>query len=222
MAVITISREIYSDGSHIGEEVAKALGYHFADKNTIEKVFAEHSIFQFKEVYNTVLGFWERFDDMKSTTMRFLNQVILALAHHGNMVIVGRGAFSVLGGVADVLNVRIQAPFAIRAQRLMEKERIADIDHARSLLMERDRARAEFIKSFFKIQWVDAPPASAFDLVIDTGKVPSDVAIRWLIEAHESLKQPHTEEQQTVINTIEVDPVLADTVSEVLGCTVKH
>ncbi len=221
MAVITISREIYSDGSHIGEAVAEALGYHFADKNTIEKVFAEHSIFQFKEVYNTVLGFWERFDDMKSTTMRFLNQVILALAHHGNMVIVGRGAFSVLGGVADVLNVRIQAPFAIRAQRLMEKERIADIDHASLLLKERDQARAEFIKSFFKIQWVAAPPASAFDLVIDTGKVPPGMAIRWLIEAHEALKQPQKGEQ-TVINTIEVDPVLADTVSEVLGCKVKH
>jgi len=56
MAVITISREIYSDGNHIGEKVAKALGYHFADKNTIEKVFAEHSIFQFSEVYDTVLG----------------------------------------------------------------------------------------------------------------------------------------------------------------------
>jgi len=167
------------------------------------------------------LGFWERFDDMKSTTMRFLNQVILALARHGNMVIVGRGAFSVLGGLADVLNVRIQAPFAIRAQRLMEKERIADIDHASLLLKERDQARAEFIKSFFKIQWVAAPPASAFDLVIDTGKVPPGMAIRWLIETHEALKQPQKGEQ-TVLNTIEVDPVLADTVSEVLGCRVKH
>jgi cytidylate kinase len=221
MAVITISREIYSDGSHIGEEVAEALGYHFADKNTIEKVFAEHSIFQFKEVYNTVLGFWERFDDMKSTTMRFLNQVILALAHHGNMVIMGRGAFSVLWGFAGVLNVRIQAPFAIRAQRLMEKERIADIDQASLVLKERDRTRAEFIKSFFKVQWVDALPASAFDLVIDTGKVPSDMAIRWLIEAHEALKQTRAG-GQTLINTIEVDPVLVGTVSEVLGCKMKH
>jgi hypothetical protein len=43
MAVITISREIYSDGNHIGEKVAEALGYHFTDKKTIEKVFgAQH------------------------------------------------------------------------------------------------------------------------------------------------------------------------------------
>lgn len=221
MAVITISREIYSDGNHIGEKVAEALGYHFADKNTIEKVFAEHSIFQFSEVYDTVLGFWERFDDMRSTTMKFLNQVIRALAHHGNIVIVGRGAFAVLGGFADVLNVRVQAPFAVRAQRLMKKEKITDIDHARALLKERDRARSEFIKSFFKVQWDDTPAASAFDLVIDTGKVPSDMAVRWLIEVHESMLQGQAGEQ-SVIKAIEIDPVLTDTVSVVLGCKVKH
>ena len=51
MPVITISREIYSEGSYIGEKVADVLGYHFVDKNTMEKVFAEHSIVQFNEVY---------------------------------------------------------------------------------------------------------------------------------------------------------------------------
>ncbi len=221
MAVITISREIYSDGNHIGEKVAESLGYHFANKNTIEKVFAEHSIFQFSEVYDTVLGFWERFDDMRSTTMNFLKQVIQALAHHGDIVIVGRGAFAVLGGFADVLNVRVQAPFALRAQRLMEKEKIADIDHARALLKERDRARSEFINSFYEVQWQDAVAASAFDLVIDTGKVPSDMAIRWIIEAHEALKQRQAE-GQAVIKSIEIDPVLTDTVSMILGCKAKH
>jgi cytidylate kinase len=221
MAVITISREIYSEGNHIGEKVAEALGYHFADKNTIEKVFVEHSIFQFSEVYDTVLGFWERFEDMRSTTMKFLKQVIQALAHHGNMVIVGRGAFAVLGGFADVLNVRVQAPFAVRVQRLMEKEKIADIDPASALLKERDRVRAVFIKSFFEVQWEDAATASAFDLVIDTGKVPSDMAVRWLIEAHEALKQRQAEEQP-VIKAMETDPVLIDTVSKVLGCKLIH
>ncbi len=103
----------------------------------------------------------------------------------------------------------------------MDKEKIADIDHARALLKERDRARAEFIKSFFEVQWEDAAAASAFDLVIDTDKVPSDMAVRWLIEAHEALKQRQAEEQP-VIKAIEVDPVLTDTVSGVLGCTVIH
>ena len=221
MAVITISREIYSDGNHIGEKVAEALGYHLADKKTIEKVFAEHSIFQFSEVYDTVLGFWERFDDMRSTTMKFLKQVIQALAHHGNMVIVGRGAFAVLGGFADVLNVRIQAPFSVRTQRLMSKEKIADRNHAVALLKEKDRIRAEFIKSFFEVQWGDAAAASAFDLVIDTGTIAPDMAIQWLIEAHEALKEREVT-GQPITKGVEVDPVLIDTVSRVFGCNLIH
>lgn len=221
MAVITISREIYSEGSYIGEKVAEALGYHFVDKSTIEKVFAEHSIVQFKEVYESVPGFWARFDDMRTTTIRFLKQAILALARHGEMVIVGRGAFAVLGGFADVLNVRVQAPFPVRVRRAMEKEKITESDRAEALLKEGDEMRDAFVKSFYDIRWEDAAAASAFDLVIDTGKVPPDLAVTWLVEALKVLKQRETHDQPTT-DAIEINADLASTVSEVLGCQVTH
>ncbi len=38
MSVITIPRELGSEGSYIAEKVAQALGYHFADKKTLEEV----------------------------------------------------------------------------------------------------------------------------------------------------------------------------------------
>ena len=53
----------------------------------MKRVFAEHSIVQLSEVRKSEPGFWARFDDMRTTTIKFLKQVILALAHHGNMVI---------------------------------------------------------------------------------------------------------------------------------------
>ena len=221
MAVITISREIYSEGSYIGEKVAEALGYHFVDKSTIEKVFAEHSIVQFKEVYESVPGFWARFDDMRTTTIRFLKQAILALARHGEMVIVGRGAFAVLGGFADVLNVRVQAPFPVRVRRAMEKEKITESDRAEALLKEGDGMREAFVKSFYDIRWENAAAASAFDLVIDTGKVPPDLAVTWLVEALKVLKERETHDQPTT-DAIEINADLASTVSEVLGCQVTH
>jgi len=221
MAVLTISREIYSEGSYIGEKVAEALGYHFVDKSTIEKVFLEHSIVQFREVYESVPGFWARFDDMRTTTIKFLKQVILALAHHGETVIVGRGAFAVLGGFADVLNVRVQAPFPIRVQRVMEKEKITDSDRAEAFLKEEDSMRDAFVKSFYNIRWEDAAAASAFDLVIDTGKLPPDLAVTWLIEALNVLKERKADDQPTT-NRIEIDTALANAVSEVLGCRITH
>ncbi|MCK4793214.1 MAG: cytidylate kinase family protein, partial [Desulfobacteraceae bacterium] len=188
---------------------------------TIEKVFLEHSIVQFREVYESVPGFWARFDDMRTTTIKFLKQVILALAHHGETVIVGRGAFAVLGGFADVLNVRVQAPFPIRVQRAMEKEKITDSDRAEAFLKEEDRMRDAFVKSFYNIRWEDAAAASAFDLVIDTGKLPPDLAVTWLIEALNVLKERKADDQPTT-NRIEVDTALANAVSEVLGCRITH
>jgi cytidylate kinase len=219
MPVITISREIYSEGSYIGEKVAEALGYHFVDKSTMEKVFAEHSIVQLSEVYNSEPGFWVRFDDMRATTVKFLKQVILALASHGNMVIVGRGAFAVLSTFANVLNVRVQSPFPVRVGRAMEKERIAD--RAEALLREWDRERDAFVKTFYDINWYDATAASAFDLVINTGKVPPDVAVTWIIQSHTELKEKKPSRKLTT-GTIEVDTALASTVSEVLGCHAIH
>ena len=221
MAVLTISREIYSEGRYIGEKVAEVLGYHFVDKSIIEKVFLEHSIVQFREVYESVPGFWARFDDMRTTTIKFLKQVILALAHHGETVIVGRGAFAVLGGFADVLNVRVQAPFPFRVQQVMEKEKIADSGRAEAFLKEEDMMRDAFIKSFYNIRWEDAAAASAFDLVIDTGKLPPDLAVTWLIEALNVLKERKADDQPTT-NRIEIDTALANAVSEVLGCRITH
>jgi len=221
MAVITISREIYSEGRYIGEKVAEALAYHLVDKGTIEKVFVEHSIVEFGEVWKSSPGFWARFDDMRTTTIRFLKQVILALAHHGEMVIVGRGAFAVLGDFADVLNVRVQAPFPIRLRRAMEKEGITELDRAEALLRERDRMRDAFVKSFYDIRWEDAAAARTFDLVIDTGKVPPDLAVTWMVEALKVLKEREVHDEPTT-GTIEIGADLASTVSKVLGCHVTH
>jgi cytidylate kinase len=220
MAVVTISREIYSEGSYIGEKVAESLGYHFVGKNGIEKVFLEHGLVQFNKVYESVEGFWTRFDDMRTTTIKLLKQVILALASHGNVVIVGRGAFAVLGAFAEVLNVRVQAPFAIRVKRVMEKEKIKEVQRAEAFLRKNDRERDVFVESFYNIRWKDAAP-SAFDLVINTGKVLPDLAVSWVVEAVNALEERKVAAELT-IETINVDPTLARTVSEVLGCHATH
>ena len=220
MAVVTISREIYSEGSYIGEKIAESLGYHFVGKSGIEKVFLEHGLVEFSKVYESVEGFWTRFDDMRTTTIEFLKQVILALASHGNVVIVGRGAFAVLSAFADVLNVQVQAPFAMRVKRTMEKEKIKEVQKAEAFLKKNDRARDVFVESFYNIQWKDAAP-SAFDLVINTGKVLPDLAVSWLVEAVNALKEREVAAELTV-KTISVDPTLARTVSEVLGCHATH
>jgi cytidylate kinase len=158
-------------------------------------------------------GFWARFDEMRAQTVKLLNQVILAFAHHSQVVILGRGGFAVLGGFADVLNVRIQAPLPLRVQRVKERNGITEPDKAEAFVKENDRVRVAFVESSYGVRW-DA--AHTFDLVIDTGKVPADCATTWLVEAFNILKGQKVQEELTT-RTIEVDPILAKVVSGVLS-----
>lgn len=218
MAVITISRELGSGGTYIAEKLAQAMGYHFADKRTMEAILHQYGLVRFDDVYESVPGFWARFDALRAQTIEMLNRVIRALAQHGDVVIVGRGSYAVLAGYADVLNVRIQAPFPLRVQRVMEQEQFAELEKAEAFVRDSDRVRVSFVEQSYGIRW---DVASAFDLMIDTGKIPLDLAVTWLTEAAKKLREREPGDQLTTAS-IQVDPTLAKAVSQALECPITH
>src|SRR5271166_5899190 len=105
MSIITISRETGSQGRYIAEMAAQTLGYHLVDKNTIGRVFSAYNEAEFGTV-GYVPDLWTHFDaqvgEERELMVDALNRVILALAHFGNMVILGRSSFAVLVGFSDV------------------------------------------------------------------------------------------------------------------------
>ncbi len=212
MPVMTISRETGSQGRYIAEQVAKKLGYHFADKNVIGRIFSKYGADEYGIETGYVPDFWTHFGEQaeqrREFMVRTLNEVILALAHLGNIVIVGRSSFAVLGAYADVLNVRIQAPRPLRIQRVMERRQI-DAAQAEAAIDESDRIRAAFINSFYKSAW---DRAKCFDLVIDTGKVAPGMAIKWLVETLNGLQETRWNNLETT-GTIHVDPILSSVVA---------
>jgi cytidylate kinase len=218
MSVITISRESGSAGSYIAERVAQTLDYHFVDKKTIEQILIQYGFVEFKKEYDSVPGFWTRFDPQRVEMVKMLDRVIQALARHGNGVILGRGSFAVIGGFADVLNVRIQAPLPVRVKRMMEQQKITEIGQAEAIVKESDAVRAVFIESFYGVRW-DA--ANAFDLVINTGKVPPELAVTWLVETVKALNQRKGGDERTT-SAIQVDPILTTVVSTILDCQMTH
>jgi cytidylate kinase len=222
MAVMTISRELGSQGVTIAKKVTQELGYHFVDKDVIEKVLDQYGFVRFQKEYESGPGFWARFDGLRARMVEFSYRVIQSVARHGNVVIVGRGSFAVLQGFADVLNARIQAPFPIRVSRVMERQDIAEHDKARSIVEESDKLRAAFVASWYGIELDQARP---FDLVIDTGKVSPDMAAAWLVEALKALqdmkKKPADATQRTT-SAIAADYLLDSVVSQTLECQVTH
>lgn len=215
MSVVTISREFGSRGDIIAEEVARTLGYRLVDKALIGSLLSQYGLVAFEKDYDVLPSFRERFSAQKAQRreqmVKMLNQIVQAVAQHGNVVIVGRSGFAILQGFGDVLNVRIQSPLAIRVNRVMAKQNIT-AEQAEAIVKESDKARSAFVESFYKARW-DA--ASAFDLVIDTGKVSQDMAAAWLVDAVKALNERSAGGGPTC-KSIQVDPILAAAVAEAL------
>lgn len=184
MAVITISREFYSLGGTTAQEVAKALGYHLVTKRTIERILRQFGYAQLDELHDAP-NLWARADASNLELVSLLNKIVLGFAKLDNMVIVGRGGFAILRDYANVLNVRIQAPFAVRVQRLMDAEGLP-ASEAQELVAQNDKARNMFIKGFYDLDFRTAP---YFQLVLDTGIIPAETVSKWIVEATRFMEQ---------------------------------
>ena len=221
MSVITISREFGSEGDTIAHQVAQTLDYHFVDQKFIGIILGQYGYVEFDKEYATLPTFWERFDaqreKQRDVMVTMLNRVIQAVAHHGNVVILGRSGFEVLGGFADVLHVRLQAPFSVRARRVMAQQEIT-FEQAEAVVKKNDKVRVAFVEEFYRVSW---NTIHAFDLVINTGKISPDLATRWLIDMTKASKT-NLETDKPTTASIVVDRILAETVSDVLQCNQTH
>lgn len=221
MSVITISREFGSGGDVIARQVAQALGCHFVDQKFVSTILGQYGYVEFDKEYASLPTFWERFDAQREkhrdVMMNMLNRVIRAIARHGNVVILGRSGFEILGGFADVLHVRLQAPFPVRVQRVMNEEQMT-AEQAESMVKQNDKVRIAFVEEFYRVPW---NAIHAFDLVINTGKIAPATAITWIVAAARA-SMTSLDEDKPITASIEVDRILADAISDELKCRQVH
>jgi len=99
-----------------------------------------------------------------------MQQVVLAAATTGHVVIVGRGGQFLLADQRDVLHLRIVAPLELRVAYVARREE-PDMDAARKRVQEKDRARDRYIQTQFQRK-PDEP--DLYDLVINTAVLELD------------------------------------------------
>ncbi|MCA9975744.1 MAG: cytidylate kinase-like family protein [Anaerolineales bacterium] len=212
MTVITISREWGSDGTAIAQRVAEEMGYRFVTKNTFEKILQQYGLVQLHKLYESVPGLWARLDNANLQLVSMLNKIILGIAHLDNVVMLGRGGYAALSDYADILHIRIQAPFSLRVKRVMEREKWTDVAKANKMVATNDKSRAQFVQGFYD---ADYHNARQFHLVLDTAVIPADTAVRWIVEAARLMANRSVEEA-LVTQAIDVDPILADAIAQVI------
>lgn len=185
MAVITISREAGSGGDQIARRVCELLEYRYFDKILMAQVAREQGISEtevvdFSEDSYRVRGFIDALlrrsarvamattvatttsgaesrvvhavdEDMAAA---FVAATISALRTHGRVVVVGRGGQAVLRDAVAILHVRIIACIEDRVRQVMEAEGLIR-EAALSVVGERDRATAQYLRRFHGINWTD-------------------------------------------------------------------
>ena len=209
MGVITISRQIGSSGTFIAERIARETGLVVIDKEDIEAIMHEYGFSAFSEIYDKAPSFWSRYDETRALTVEFLLTAMRAFAKVDNVVLLGRGGFSLFQGYTDILNVRIKAPLEVRMLRKQSEFGGTDTQ-CRRILERAEAVRTMFVKSDLHSNQDDA---SLFDLVLDTGIVEPEAAATIISDAFAHLLvHPRIDAKQTRAD-LAVDEVLLSLVT---------
>lgn len=100
--------------------------------------------------------------------------VIEEAAERGNAVIVGRGAAFILSGRPNVINVQLHASLEARIRYLLTwvdelpPDTRPDRRSLEELCRSVDRARAEYIRRLYGVDWLHA---THYDLAVDSGRL---------------------------------------------------
>lgn len=211
MTVITISREYHALHSSTASEIANQLGYHLITKDTLEHVLRQYGKVHLQEIYDAP-NFWSSANRSNIELISLLNQTIQGFAKQDNVLILGRGGYLVLQDYANVLNIRIKAPFHVRVQAFMALEGVEKVE-AEKAVKHNDEVRANFVKDFYEQDFYNT---RSFRLMLDTGIISTETAVDWIVQAARSLESQSFENIKTT-HDIELDGVLERTVKQVLG-----
>lgn len=159
--IITISREFGAAGGTIGQMVAKRLKFEYVDKELIIQAARDTHIDTSKylapdEKVPIIFGFTQSLFDLYNAPIetkiyKAQKEIIRKIGEHGNCVIVGRNANSILREFDDSLHIFIHADFNWRLKRL-QKDKMPDLSEQKiaNHIKDIDKARRKFCSYYTK------------------------------------------------------------------------
>jgi cytidylate kinase len=191
---IAISRQTGTHGGTIAHEVGRRLGWPVYDRELLQRIADDMGIH--RDLLESVderleswlsESFWRLFSvpDVRETIyFRRLIETLFSLASHGQCVIVGRGAASVLPS-ATTLRVRIVAPLEQRIDSVQRENSITRKEAAKRVETT-DAERRRFLTTHFG----GNPTAPAnYDLVLNAGRYSTKECADMIVDALEHLRQ---------------------------------
>jgi cytidylate kinase len=201
MAIITISRELGSEGGKIADLLCQELGYSRVDKEMLTHIAEEAGVdiqavlakersvtrkpkmisSDMTSLYSkdpSAFGKKAAIDDQ--TYARIVRETMEKFAQEGNTIIVGRGGQMILRDWPTALHVRLYASPEIRVQRLIERLNISEAE-ARRRIARSDEQKRQYIRHVHKnASWKDL---KYYHLAISTDHILPEVATQMIILA---------------------------------------
>ena len=171
---VLFSRECGSRGAEIAHLVGERLQWQVFDSEIVEQIARRARVRTplVESVDEHVRSHWrrslhpfrERAGIKPETYLYHLHEVMLTLGHHGDVVIVGRGAQFVLPA-ACALRVRVVAPLSFRVARIVSARQWT-MEAATEFVQKCESSRVDFIENVFH---QDTTSPLNYDLVLNSG-----------------------------------------------------
>lgn len=201
VAVITISRELGSEGDKIADLLCQELGYRCVDKAMLTHIAEEAGVDikavlakersvtrrprlisdQMTSLYGkdpTAFGKKAAMNDQ--VYARVVHETMERFAREGEAIIVGRGSQMILRDWPTVLHVHLYAPPEVRVQRLMQRFNISEPE-ARRRIARSDEQKRQYTRHMHNnANWKDL---KHYHLAINTAHISLEVAAQIIILA---------------------------------------
>ncbi len=195
--VITLGRQLGSNGRIIGRKLAEKLGYKFYDKDLIARVAKESGMSEnlFRDMdekptssllYSLVMGvqsskgLYYHYNDMLNgdNLFRIQADLIKKIAQEGPCIIVGRCADYILQDYPNLVKLFLYADDESRVKTLMKRDQI-DEKEARSAVHKADKRRANYYNFYTNSEW---GCVNNYHLCMDTTALPEDKCVEYLYD----------------------------------------
>jgi len=207
MAVITISRELGSNGDRIADLLCEELGYCRVDKAMLTHIAQEAGVDtdaildveqsfskrarlvsgEMTSLYRKQTSVFEKARPVDDVTYaQVVRETMEEFARAGNALIIGRGGQMVLRDWSNTLHVRLFASLDVRARRLMEQENITEAE-ARRRIGASDEKRRQYIRRVHNN--ADWRNLKYYDLAIDTSRITPEIAAQMIMAAAKAIDE---------------------------------
>jgi len=205
MPLITIARELGSQGNQIASAVAAQFGVPLVDQQvpsemarqlgvpvsvimqTEERLLAKPLVSaEMRDLLGAQRSGLGTLNEAQF--MQHMRAAIQQLAAAGQGVFLGRGAQLILKEAPTALHVHLYAPPQVRAVRLQQRRALPNVETALHLVQQGDEQRKNWYRHFFSgIDWKNP---RHYHLLIDTACLPPPVATALIVQAAQATASP--------------------------------